>query len=226
MVGWLLVHVAASAAEPAPAPAPEPAAPAPTTGLEIAHGPGWVTVNGKDFVRSHERKEDGEVVESDTYTLLSVVGPIVSVREQWYYEGGAHPSYGTSFRALDALTGAKVSLRTLFTDDALFQALSADKVVREDLHGATPTTLDALLGALDGECARSMGPQLLEQFAFYEVDAAQHRVAVRIGVSHGCEVLRGTFTQIGVYLPIPPALSADLTAAAARHLLMRDVKLD
>jgi hypothetical protein len=53
---------------------------------------------------------------------------------------------------------------------------------------------------------------MLQNFAFHHVKGDQ--VAVRIGLSHGCEVARGALTQIGLYLPIPKALAEPLAAAA------------
>jgi hypothetical protein len=150
-----------------------------------------------------------------------VVGSILSVKHTWYAEGGAHPSYGTRFFAVDALTGQDVSLRTLFDDQTLFQALAADKVVKSHVTGESPpTTLDALLNALDGGCEMDLGPGMMTHYAFDDLDGS--RVAVRIGLSHGCEVMRGNFTQIGVWLPVPAALAAPLVAADRDGALMED----
>ena len=63
------------------------------------------------------------------------------------------------------------------------------------------------------ECAYGFSEDMLSRYAFHHVSG--NRVAVRIGLSHGCEANRGGLTQLGVYLPIPAALSAPLTAAAA-----------
>ena len=52
------------------------------------------------------------------------------------------------------------------------------------------------------------------------------RVAVRIGLSHGVEACRGTLTQLGLLLPVPPSLAAALKAADAGSTgyVMRDIR--
>jgi len=55
---------------------------------------------------------------------------------------------------------------------------------------------------------------MLRSFAFHHVKG--NDVAVRIGLSHGCEVMRGNFTQLGVYLPMPKKMRSALERAASR----------
>ena len=62
---------------------------------------------------------------------------------------------------------------------------------------------------------------ILENFAFHHIEGNQ--VEVRIGVSYGCEVMRGNFEQIALYLPIPKALKRLLKRAEKKGTLMRDL---
>jgi len=77
-----------------------------------------------------------------------------------------------------------------------------------------PATLPELIETLesaDTPCEYAFYG-LLTSFAFY--DAKDGRVAVRIGLSHGCEVARGNLTQLGIWLDVPDSLREDLARAA------------
>ncbi len=156
------------------------------------------------------------------WNLLSAVGPLVSVEThgEGYVTGTAHPyAYGT-ITAYDARRGGKPAVLTdYFASRDILTALLADGLVRKALGSqpaaARPRTLAALQAALAGyqseDCVYAFGPDLLSSFAFHHV--AGDRVAVRFGLSHGCEVARGRLTILAIYLPIPTALRADLAAA-------------
>ena len=155
-----------------------------------------------------------------TAALLSVVGSIVSRREGrgGYCPGTAHPYAEQTMAAVDLAKGGKpASLERYFPAGQILSALLADRIIQQALVGeARPKTLSALIGALEGkmgpECAYGFSEDMLSRYAFHHVSG--NRVAVRIGLSHGCEANRGGLTQLGVYLPIPAALSAPLKAAA------------
>jgi hypothetical protein len=168
------------------------------------------------------------------YRVLSIVGARVSFEHRFWGDcGGAHPQDVTTWTAVDASRGSQpVSLASLFPEDGILQALLADRLVKQALQGErVPESLDALLkavawkrGGADPEgCAYSFGDDLLQHFAFHHVEGGQ--VAVRMGLSHGCEVMRGNLTQIGILLPIPAGLEADVASAASREhgFLMKDV---
>lgn len=183
------------------------------------------------------RDEKG-ATEEDGYTnyeMLSVVGPVISYAVDWYSEGGAHPSYGKAITTLDIskldsagdkggnIRESTANLAELFGEEAVFRQLAANPSVRaairgqfSDIGGAVhddPRSLDELLKAADGGCRASMGESLLTDFHFlYRLDK---RIAVvEIGLTHGCEAMRGEFTFLPpIYLEIPDNLAEDFERA-------------
>lgn len=160
---------------------------------------------------------------SVTMTLLSVVGSVASYEEttSWYCTGAAHPSGYTTYVAVDAARpGAPAKLTDWFREQDVREALLADPLVRRALAGAhvrtPPARLDALVRALSEaqtECEYSFPEDLLTRFAFHHLEGG--KVAVRLGLSHGCEAMRGRLTQIGILLPVPERLRTPLQQAAA-----------
>lgn len=191
---------------------PEPAAPVPPAAaadetplltLAVADGTGRAThrPTGRTFTLFEDERLEGSD-EGTTHTLLSSFGPYVSYRTEWYYEGGAHPSYGTAYRAVvvgDTLTAA--DLRQLFSEEALYEALRRTPLAHDLAPAAT--TLGALLDALAEryECEMDVGGFYS---SFFVREATADSAAVVVGLTHGCEVARGTFTTIPLRLPIPP----------------------
>jgi uncharacterized protein YecT (DUF1311 family) len=184
-----------------------------------------------------ETEEDGYV----NFEMLSVVGPTISYSVNWYGEGGAHPTYGTRYQTLDLSkvdpAGDKhgrihlpaANLAKLFGEEAVFRQLAANPSVRSAIRGkfsdiggaahADPQSLAELLKAANGGCRASMGEYLLTDFAFL-YHLGRHTAAVRIGLSHGCEVDRGTFTELRpLYLRIPDALLEDFRTAVDTGVL-------
>lgn len=181
------------------------------------------------------RDEKGKTEEEGytNYEMLSVVGPVISYSVNWYGEGGAHPTYGMIYRTLDLskvdpagdkdgrVRRPNANLADLFGEEAVFRQLAANPSVRAAIRGefsdsatataahADPQSLAELVAAADGGCRATMGENLLTDFAIlYQLG---HRTAaVGIGLSHGCEVDRGTFTELRpIYLRIPDALYDD-----------------
>jgi hypothetical protein len=157
--------------------------------------------------------------ESSRYDLASLVGPLLSVKANLYWEGGAHPGQLTRLETVNLETGkSPVLLTNLFPETMLLNALLKDRVVRKALGLQKPKTIAELIRMADGGC--EIGFHLLnESFAFHHIQ--EDRVAVRIGLSHGCEVLRGNYTELGITLPIPPELSTFLEDAERRQTLQR-----
>lgn len=159
----------------------------------------------------------------ESYDVISVVGPWISVEYSWYAEGGAHPSYGTVWRVHDMTrAGQRVKLTDLWDDEVLLKALLADSVIARSRRGdGTPKTVDDLVASLDGGCEMDLSARMLESWAIHSVKG--DKVAVRIGLTHGCEVNRGAFTQLGVWLPIPTGMKAAVAQADARGTLYEDL---
>lgn len=207
--------------------------------LLMAAGPVWrgmaagqlVVLTGSDlrvgpagslpgvYLNSLGEPGDGEEEHDASWKLLSIVGPLVSVETHvsGNVEGAAHPYAAAAIEAYDVKRGGKpAKLTDYFPAPPIYQALMGDKLVQTALAGKTrPTTLKQLIATIAGyqseDCAWGFSSDLLTHFAFHHVDGK--RVAVRFGLTHGCEVARGGLTIVAVYLPIPPALAADLAAA-------------
>lgn len=196
---------------------PSPPPPPPRWNVVVADGVGTAT-KGERSVTLFVNDENNE---GNWEEVISVVGSIVSIERHYYSEGGAHPSYGTTWRTIDLDTGEPVSLRGIFPEDEVFAALRSDRVIRDAYMGnalTDPYSLIDLIDGLDGECAMWFSPDMLSEFAFHHVSGDQ--VAIRIGLTHGCEWQRGNFTQLGLYLTIPPALAEPLGQAQAEGTLM------
>lgn len=178
--------------------------------------------------------------------VLSAVGPILSL--EWkhysYCAGAAHPNLNTSYVAIDLarseregvyqvdgreLIGREISLTDVFPDGEVLAALISDRLVQkriEEIRIKTirPRTTAELVSMLEGgaECEYGFETDMLRRFSFDHVEG--DRVAVRIGLSHGCEAARGRLTQIGIMLKVPESMREDFAAASdgTRGILMRD----
>ncbi len=159
--------------------------------------------------------------------MLSVVGPYVSYKTDYYYDGGAHPSYGTGFLAYNMKTDTLVQLQEIFDEKDILNALQKDEFVKNYLTSEKYydyTSLQSFFEHLDGECAYYFSMDNLSHFAFHHVK--EDMVAVRIGISYGCEVMRGNFAQIGIYLPMNRKFRKMIKKAIKNNVLMKDLILE
>lgn len=166
--------------------------------------------------------------QSVTFDVLSIVGPLVSMRESGggYAPGAARPSGYHVLRVHDVLRrGATPSLLEYFSEKQLVAALKADPFVRTfgnpEKGFARAASLEELVAALDPDWARensddpggdcgfevSFDASMVRQFYFHHVE--KNRVAVRIALAPGNEWCNrtGGRIELGLLLPIPPALS-------------------
>jgi hypothetical protein len=155
---------------------------------------------------------------------LSVVGSLLCIREDHYWEGGAHPSGSISYAAVDiAHPKRKLKLTDFFPDAQVRDALWADKIIHKTLADAgvkrKPATAFALQKALatkyfGGEEGQTycFTVDFLSQFSFHHLEG--NRVAVRLCVPWGAEIYRFQSTEIGILLPVPAALRSQIQAAA------------
>lgn len=155
-----------------------------------------------------------------TGRVLSVVGSLVSFETSsgWYCQGTAHGGAVARFSTVDLETGAAVNIRSLVPETAIVAALKQDGLVNEALDGRDPEDLRSLIGQADGGCAVSF-LLLATSFAFYELRG--DKVAVRFGLGHGCEVMRGALNEIEIELPFPGGL--DVEEADTRGHLMNNL---
>ena len=196
MLGW-----AACSNEPAPPDrSAAPAAEAPAPGdpvLQLDKDGRTVSVTHRPTGRTHLLFEDEVIEDSEEGTfhqVLSRFGPYVSYSMEWYYEGGAHPSYGATYNAVVVgETVEEADLRHLFSEEAIYAALQQIDFVQqaEFSHSTLTELLDGLAAAY--ECEMSFD----DFFSSFFVEAVRGDTAVVIvGLTHGCEVQRGNFTTL------------------------------
>jgi len=152
--------------------------------------------------------------------VLSVVGSLVSFETTsgWYCQGNAHDGAVARFATVDLNTGAEVDIRQFVSDTTVLAALKQDSLVNNALIGRDPDDLRSLIDQADGGCAVSF-LLLATSFAFYELRG--DRIAVRFGLGHGCEVMRGALNEIEIELPFPMGL--DVEEADAKGNLMNNL---
>jgi hypothetical protein len=185
-----------------------------------------------------------------TFTLLSVVGSLVSVRDNYYASCAleAHPAGETRLLAFDlarpgavaykeemntdlANPGKVVKLTDFFPEADIVQALLADPFVRKNMLNpetkSPPKDLKEFLDSLaintSEKVCLSIADDWLTRFAFHHVENG--KVAVRLGFS-GLGPCRENLTELGLLLPIPPTLKTSLALAAdaKEGFLMTDLK--
>ena len=168
---------------------------------------------------------------------LSLVGSLLTYRQDDYWTGGAHPSGNVAYRVVDAAApGRQVSLTDLFDSKDILVALLADKLVthvREREKLPPVDTAEALVkqlanqevgGEADDSYAFPAG--MLQEFAFHHVEG--QKVAVRLCLPWGGEIHRFHSSEIGLLLPIPARLREPLRKASdgsAGFLMLNGKKL-
>jgi hypothetical protein len=182
------------------------------------------------------------------FTLLSVVGSIISFRDNYYTscEGEAHPGGETRYTAIDLVKpgavsykeemefdlndpGQAVKLTDIFDETDIFNALRNDSLVKEALADSPsqPRSLSELVESFGGDVSDkhcySVDRDMFTRFAFHHLENG--KVAVRLGLS-GAGPCRENLTEIGILLPIPPSLKTALAQADAgkEGFLMKDLK--
>lgn len=174
----------------------------------------------KDFDEATKKdmSEAEEGWESSTsYTPRSLVGPYLTLEVfTSAYLGGAHPMAGRTFTTIDLRSPEKpVTLLAWYDDKTVAGELAKDKVLKKYLtlkKGTAITMANLEKNFTEPEdCKFALTASSVDSFAFFSVE--KDKVAVRVGLSHACEVARGSLTQFGILLPIPAALASDLKAA-------------
>jgi hypothetical protein len=136
----------------------------------------------------------------ENYKLLSIVGPYVSLSYSYNGSGGVHPICGTCYETYVPGSSDRVSLADLFDEDDIQHALLADTLIQSHLTKKAPKDLNDLVNNLDGGCEMDLG-DILTSFAVGAIDSDS--VTINFGITHGCELMRGNFTELTIRLPIP-----------------------
>ncbi len=157
-------------------------------GVSVTHRPSGLT----HALFADETFADSE--EGTFHRLLSHFGPYVSYRTDWYFEGGGHPSFGTTYNAVKVGKTVEVAdLRDLFSEEAIYSAiLQTDIVQRTSLeHSNLSELIDGL--ARTYECEMSF-----EHFfsSFFVRAVTDNAAEVVVGLTHGCEAQRGNFATL------------------------------
>jgi hypothetical protein len=211
----------------------------------------------RDFAAFREASKDPDSGKIEhclyerTFVLLSVVGSIISLRDNnsTACDQAAHPGGETRYTAIDLMRAGGVGYRELemevdganpskivkltdiFEEADILNALLADPLVKEALgsSGSRPQTLSKLIeefgagaSVTDKHCY-SVSEDMLTRFAFHHLENG--KVAVRLGLS-GAGPCREFLTEIGILLPIPPTLKTALARAdsGTEGFLMKDLK--
>jgi hypothetical protein len=174
------------------------------------------------------------------FTLLSVVGSIVSLKDELYYniQPSAHPGLETRFTAIDlarsgeviyvsppegdpfeldlAKLGKVAKLTDYFPEKEVLKALLNNAIIQEELGGESPQSLSKLFGLLKGlqinEIPYFLPRDFLTRFVFHHLEG--NKVAVRLGLPSGGGPARGLHAELDLLLPIPPAMKKPLALAA------------
>jgi len=179
----------------------------------------------QEFAKEAKEAEMKACTYERSAALLSVVGTVISLRDQLYTNcaGTAHPGGETRLRAIDIGKGGKqgkpASLADLFPEPALLDALHRDPILAEAL-GDKPANLKELREQIGDQelevprnpCKFQLPADFLSQFAFHHLEG--ERVAVRVALAPVGGACRAATAQLGLLLPVPVAFSGALQAAA------------
>ena len=175
------------------------------------------------------------------FTLLAVVGSIISLKDELYYnlQPSAHPGLETRFTTIDlaksgeavyvsppeadlleldlAKLGKVAKLTDYFPEKEVLKALLNNAIIKEALGGESPPSLAKLLALLKGlqinEIPYFFPRDFLTRFAFHHLQG--DKVAVLMGLPSSSGAARGFHAELGLLLPVPPALKNSLTLAAS-----------
>lgn len=171
---------------------------------------------------------------SESYSVLSVVGPWISYEEfSSGYTGGAHPYAHTAYTLRDVTKASGTfSLFDVFPEKEVLQALKADTFVRKHIgdqkaFDAAKTVNDMLQSLEPGEDCVGFHyglDSVKRSVVFHHVEGK--KVAVRISFPYDNEACRGNKFVVGILLNIPASLKPALDRAAQRTegFLMKDAK--
>lgn len=133
------------------------------------------------------------------------------------WTGGAHPGHIKRLRAVNLDDCDRdVQLTSVFPEHVVLSALLTDKLIMRALLGVQANTAGDVARLANGGCEVDF-TELENSFAFHAY--RDGKVAIRIGLPHGCETMRGRYTEIGISVDVQSALRAALERAAASKQL-------
>ncbi len=164
-----------------------------------------------------------KTITSADYTMLSIVGTIISYRKDVTSEIYFHPTCcGSDFININLTTGQPSNLVEKFDTNAIFYSLLNDKVIKNFIGKHKPQNLEELVEMITSGCEVTMSfDYFFQQFAFHHVK--NDSVAVRIMFHKLCDITGGSDTQIGFYLPIPEPIKEEFEQAVLQKTLMKDL---
>ncbi|MCX5887854.1 MAG: hypothetical protein NTY36_00195 [Deltaproteobacteria bacterium] len=185
------------------------------------------------------------------FTLLSVVGSIISLRDELYYyvKPSAHPGVETRFTTIDLAKpgivpdpwaieggfslkklGQVAKLTDYFPENEVLKALLNNGIIKEALAGESPPSLVKLFELLTEQPIRInevpyvFPRDFLTRFGFHHLQ--RDKVAVLMGLPSSGGAARGFHAELSLLLPVPPTLkkSLPLGASGKEGFLMTDRK--
>jgi hypothetical protein len=178
------------------------------------------------------------------FTIISVVGSIVSLKDELYYniQPSAHPGGETRFTAIDlaksgeavyvsppeadlfeldlAKLGKAAKLTDFFPETGVLKALLNNASIKGALGGESPSSLANLFKLLQDQRIEINNevPYLFPRdflTRFAFYSLQKNKVTVRLGLPSASGAARYWYAELGLLLPIPAALKESLTLAAS-----------
>jgi hypothetical protein len=155
-------------------------------------------------------------IAKENSSILSITGPYISYRYEYYYDGGAHPSYGIDYNTYNIKTQEKFSLLDFFSNEELYTELIKDEFILKYINTENVTNLKQLTGEffMNVESQYSLD---FSSFSFGKINGS--KITINVGLSHDSEVYRGSFELLSFQLNIPEKLKDMLKESLKANLL-------
>ncbi|NWF51275.1 MAG: hypothetical protein HXY49_12125 [Ignavibacteriaceae bacterium] len=160
--------------------------------------------------------------QSDDFSMLSIVGPVVSYSFDWHYDFGYSVNYGTFYESINLESPEDFKPLTFFFDEKeVFSEVTKTKLISERIKGkSAPADLKQLIELLSQDCDINFS-ELLKTFAFKEI--SHDTVTVQFGLPHGCDAEMGKFTMLDVKFKVTPSKLKFFNEAEQNETLMKNI---